>query len=422
MRVHPGLVVAAILVGALTVLADARSSGVRETVRLVWHVENEDRQQVDALEADSPINPASLTKVATSLWALERLGPDHRFETRFASSASLDPSTGVLQGDLVVLGSGDPDFHVENAYLVARALNGLGLSTVRGRLLVDETFWIGWEGGSEKRETDRGRRATLMASRLRDAFDPARWTADTRKYLNEFIARRSIANDAPRVVIEGVPGAHVGLAPSSILLRHRSSSLQRILKRFNAYSNNDIERLGRQLGSGEDLVAFLATRWKVAPSELAFESLSGLGANRMTPRLVVRMLEDFNDTLIGLGLRLEDVLPAVGCDPGTLTHFPQFDDTPAGAVVAKTGTLRKTDGGVAVLAGLAHTARGSMFFCVVAPGSGGRLAQAREAQQRWLLDLIARHGGPLARECGAAVGHSDDDARIEEGTDLKSVP
>jgi D-alanyl-D-alanine carboxypeptidase/D-alanyl-D-alanine-endopeptidase (penicillin-binding protein 4) len=409
--VHPGLVVACILAGALAAPADSRSGSV-ETVRLVWHVETEDGRPVDARDADSPINPASVTKVATSLWALERLGPQHRFETRFASSAPLDPATGVLDGDLVVLGSGDPDFHVENAYLVARALNDLGLRTVRGRLLVDETFWIGWEGGSEKRETNREQRATLMASRLRDALDPARWTGDARQYLNEFIARRGIADDAPRVVVEGAPGAHVGLDPPSILLRHRSSPLRRILKRFNAYSNNDIERLGRQLGGGEDLVAFLAARWKVAPSTLAFESLSGLGTNRMTPRLVVRLLVDFDETLNGLDLRLEDVLPAVGCDPGTLTHFPQLTDEAVGALVAKTGSLMRTDGGVAVLAGVAHTARGSMFFCVVAPGSGRRLAEARQAQQRWLLELIARHGGPQHRECGAAVGHSDDDARI----------
>jgi len=163
-RAHRGWVVASILVGALT-------APIAESVPLVWHVESEDGVALDARDADSPINPASLTKVATSLWALERLGPDHRFGTRFASSATLDPSTGVLEGDLVVLGSGDPDFHVENAYLVARALNDLGLRTVRGRLLVDETFWIGWEGGSERRETDGERRMELLKQCWDDAAD-----------------------------------------------------------------------------------------------------------------------------------------------------------------------------------------------------------------------------------------------------------
>ena len=118
----------------------------------------------------------------------------------------------------------------------------------------------------------------------------------------------------------------------------------------------------------------------------------------MTSRLVVRLLEDFGDTLRAAGLRPEDILPTVGCDPGTLTHYPRLTDRADRALVAKTGTLVKTDGGVAVLAGGAHTARGSLLFCVAAPGSGRRLAQARDAQERWLLDLIERHGGPRSRE------------------------
>ena len=70
---HPGLVVACILAGALAAPADSRSGSV-ETVRLVWHVETEDGRPVDARDADSPINPASVTKVATSLRSEERRG------------------------------------------------------------------------------------------------------------------------------------------------------------------------------------------------------------------------------------------------------------------------------------------------------------------------------------------------------------
>ena len=412
MRFHSGLGVSSLIFGVLTAPAVSWPGSTREGVRLVSYVQAEDGREIESHDPDLPINPASLTKVATSLWALEQLGPDHRFETRFASSASIDATTGVLEGDLVVRGSGDPDFHVENAYLVARALNDLGLSTVRGKLLVDETFWIGWEGGSEKRETDGKRRAAQMATRLRDTLDPARWTADTRRYLKEFVARRGITADAPRVRVEGTPGFHAGAEPSSTLLRHLSGTLQQILKRFNAYSNNDIERLGLQLGTGRDLAAFLAARWDVEPASLQFESLSGLGTNRMTARLVVLLLEDFGQTLRAAGLRPEDLLPTVGCDPGTLTHYPRLTERVAGALVAKTGTLVKTDGGVAVLAGVAHTARGSLRFCVAAPGAGRQLAQARDAQERWLLDLIERHGGPRPAECGATVGHSDAAAGI----------
>ena len=133
----------------------------------------------------------------------------------------------------------------------------------------------------------------------------------------------------------------------------------------------------------------------------------------MTPRLVVRLFDDFARVGERHGLRPEDLLPAIGCDPGTLKHFPRLiEGTAAGGLAAKTGTLATTDGGVAVLAGVAYTAGGPATFCVAAPGAGRELARAREAQETWLLALIARNGGVPARACGAPVRYSDDDARV----------
>ena len=62
--------------------------------RLVWHVETLAGEQVDSRSADEPINPASVVKVATTLWALEKLGPEHRFATRVGQRGALDGSTG----------------------------------------------------------------------------------------------------------------------------------------------------------------------------------------------------------------------------------------------------------------------------------------------------------------------------------------
>jgi D-alanyl-D-alanine carboxypeptidase/D-alanyl-D-alanine-endopeptidase (penicillin-binding protein 4) len=229
-------------------------------VPLVWHVETADGKSLDSREADIPINPASVVKVATTLWALEQLGPDHRFETRFAIRGTLDGTTGVLDGDLVVEGTADPDFHVENAYLVARALNAEGLRTVRGRVLVDDRFWLGWEGGSE-RKTGAGSREVAMATRLRNALDPARWDRRARLLIQEFRARAGIDGEPPAVVVEGTAGGRSGPLDGRVLVVHRSNPLRTTLKRFNSYSNNDIERLGESLGTPEELAGRLRSRW-----------------------------------------------------------------------------------------------------------------------------------------------------------------
>jgi len=214
-------------------------------------------------------------------------------------------------------------------------------------------------------------------------------------------------------VIDGGVGAHSSDAPRSTLLVHRSNPLRQVLKRFNAYSNNDIERLGVLLGPPDALAAMLSDRWELSQDALHIETLSGLGANRMTPRQVVRLLHEFSRASRRLDLRVEDLLPTVGCDPGTLEHFSRFADEPTGSLVAKTGTLTRTDGGIAVLAGIVRTDLGQRFFCVAAPNAGGALGRARAAEQQWLMERIERDGGGRAGDCGDRVGYSDDDIRVE---------
>jgi len=409
-----GSVLLAVLPSALPAASKSKAD---PPVRLVWHVETQGGQSVSTSAGDEPINPASLVKVATSLWALDRLGPDHRFTTTFGTDGHLDAETGVLEGNLIVSGSGDPDFHIENAYLVARELNRHGLKEVRGALLVDGAFWIGWEGGTARRERDPARRVQIMATRLRDAWDTRRWNRKTRQAIDEFVTRRGIdAGGHPRIVIRDPPGPYRGVRPERSLAEHRSNRLQAILKRFNAYSNNDIERLGETLGEATALAGFLAGRWDLAASSLRFETLSGIGSNRLTARQVVRLLGDLRAACRESGLEVGDILPVAGCDPGTLENYPGLNDgATARALVAKTGTLISTDGGVTVLAGFVRTRAGERVFCVAAPGSGANPGRARQAEADWLLDLVTTNGGARPGECGAPVVYSDDDARIRAG-------
>src|SRR6187431_1944803 len=50
--------------------------------------------------------PASNMKILTSATVLDRLGPDYRYRTTFAARGSV--TNGTLNGDLVVIGRGDP--------------------------------------------------------------------------------------------------------------------------------------------------------------------------------------------------------------------------------------------------------------------------------------------------------------------------
>jgi D-alanyl-D-alanine carboxypeptidase/D-alanyl-D-alanine-endopeptidase (penicillin-binding protein 4) len=366
---------------------------------LVWHVENSAGEVLESRRADDPINPASVVKLATSLRALEKLGPGHRFETRFLATGPVDPQSGELRGDLVVAGGADPDFQPENAFLVAAELNRSGLRHVAGSLVVDRSFWTGWEGGSARTVRDPVRRGRKMATRLRRALDPGLWDRSTCRTWRRLAARRSLdPAHPPRVEIRG--GIAVRDDPSgAILLTHRSNPLAVVLRRFDTYSNNDIERLDATTGPAPTLGPWVASRLGLTPEEVRIETSSGLGTNRMTPRQVVALLRELHRTLEEAHMTLEQILPVAGCGPGTLTRFfPGLARTP-GLLVGKTGTLTRTDGGIAVLAGVAATRQGDLFFCVAVPGAGRKLRAARATEERWVLDLVKRHGGGKPRPC-----------------------
>jgi D-alanyl-D-alanine carboxypeptidase/D-alanyl-D-alanine-endopeptidase (penicillin-binding protein 4) len=393
----------------------ARRQRRTRPIDLVWHVETLDGQVVGSHQGDEAINPASVVKIATSLWALERLGPDFRYETRFFARGNVDLEHRTLHGDLIVLGSGDPDFHAENAFLVARALNEIGVERVTGALIVNEKFWIGWENGSAGREADTVRRGMLMAARLRRAFDPRRWDRATRATWHKFAARRGLAvGHPPRVTVVGGVGTDGDPSQGSMLVVHRSQPLVEILRRFDCYSNNDIERIAEGLGSVDELADLVAARCAVPRGEVEFETASGLGSNRLTPHIIVRLLLEFRSTCQRLGLPVEAVLPMAGCDPSTVSEFfPLLAGEPnTASVVAKTGTLTNTDGGVTVLAGFAHTAHGEFVFCVAAPHAARRLRSARRAEQRWVVGFLDQNGGAQPRPCAAPLPFPDADANV----------
>jgi D-alanyl-D-alanine carboxypeptidase/D-alanyl-D-alanine-endopeptidase (penicillin-binding protein 4) len=89
--------------------------------------------------AGQPMNPASAIKLVTSYAALELLGPAYRWTTEAYAAGAL--SDGVLEGDLVLKGRGDPKLTLENFWLLLRGLRSRGLREIRGDLVLDRTYF-----------------------------------------------------------------------------------------------------------------------------------------------------------------------------------------------------------------------------------------------------------------------------------------
>ncbi|HHS89478.1 MAG TPA: D-alanyl-D-alanine carboxypeptidase/D-alanyl-D-alanine-endopeptidase [Rhodobacteraceae bacterium] len=91
----------------------------------------------ELLEAHNPLlalPPASVTKSLTAQYALEALGPTHRFHTRLIATGAI--TNGRLDGDLLLVGGGDPHLDTNDLAEMVEALKAAGLRRVNGRFLV----------------------------------------------------------------------------------------------------------------------------------------------------------------------------------------------------------------------------------------------------------------------------------------------
>ena len=90
-----------------------------------------------AHNAQLPVNPASLAKLLTTMAALDLLGPAWTWTTPVWVQGIVND--GVLEGSLVIKGSGDPKLVVERVWLLLRRVQQLGVREIRGDIVLDRS-------------------------------------------------------------------------------------------------------------------------------------------------------------------------------------------------------------------------------------------------------------------------------------------
>ena len=339
---------------------------------------------VAAQSIDEKFNPASSVKLATALAALQTFGPEHRFLTSVWSAGTIDKTNGTLTGDLIITGR-DPSFHYEHAVMLARELNALGIRTVNGNLIVAPGFTMNFDWSAKH-----------SGEEFRTTFDAARRSGNaTRVWIEErtLVSDNQSLSSVPSVVITGE--VQVGSAPAGAmpLLVHKSGKLVDVLKALLCYSNNFMaERIGESLGGPQTIRAGLVDKLKINPDEISMASTSGLGVNRFTPRAMMKILRGLRQELQKNKLTLSDILPVAGIDPGTLEDR-YTDPTERGSVIAKTGTLVRTDGGASSLVGQMKTKSGRVVLFVIL-NQHGNVVRFRQNQDGIVAAIQNTLGGP----------------------------
>jgi D-alanyl-D-alanine carboxypeptidase/D-alanyl-D-alanine-endopeptidase (penicillin-binding protein 4) len=84
-----------------------------------------------------PMNPASTMKLLTTYAALHLLGPAYTWRTEAFATGAL--RRDVLEGDLIVRGSGDPKLVIENLWLMIQRIRSYGIREIRGDVVLDRS-------------------------------------------------------------------------------------------------------------------------------------------------------------------------------------------------------------------------------------------------------------------------------------------
>lgn len=96
-------------------------------------------QTILQYHADTPLIPASTTKLLTSYTALKQLGPFYHFKTRIY--AMQEPKDGTIAGNIWVKSDGDCFLVAEKAWTLARKLKQAGVRRIEGGVYVDDSFF-----------------------------------------------------------------------------------------------------------------------------------------------------------------------------------------------------------------------------------------------------------------------------------------
>ncbi len=122
--------------GSLAPLAELQTHGARVSA-LIVRLDN--GKEIAAIGPDTPLAPASVSKLYVTAAALNRWGPSYQFRTRLLATGSIHH--GVIEGDLIFMGAGDPGLGNTELWQLAHNLAEQGIYRVTGDLIVNASYF-----------------------------------------------------------------------------------------------------------------------------------------------------------------------------------------------------------------------------------------------------------------------------------------
>jgi D-alanyl-D-alanine carboxypeptidase/D-alanyl-D-alanine-endopeptidase (penicillin-binding protein 4) len=377
----------AVLIAVLLALfpASAQAAGLTSTLSRqmgragassgAYVVDLDTGRQLYAKRADVRRMPASVEKLYTTATAMLLYGTEGHLTTSVLAP-SLPDETGVIDGDLVLKGGGDPTFGTAQANQLAQKLVRGGLTRVLGRVVGDETAFDPFRGVPSSHyllTSDVGPLSALSYNHGRSGKRRPYWQSSPPSFVADQFAR---ALKKRGVKIGAKARAGRATAGMEALSEWDSPTIAAIAHQMLPPSDNymaemlikDIGAAYGDAGSTSDGAAVvrstLASHFKITPTVVDGSGLSRL--DRTSPREVVKLLAGVADD------------PEAG---------PSFDS--ALAVVGRTGTVYNRMRGTAAQdrchtkTGTLHDVSSLVGYCTTVTGRRVAFAFLMNRIQPW---------------------------------------
>ena len=332
-------------------------------------------------------HPASTTKLFTAATALAKLGPNYRFITSLYAVTRTDAQ---IIDNIYLKGKGDPILQTEDLIELCDSLVQTGVKTIKGDIVVDETFFDTVREGPGWMWDDKPFKMSALSIRN---LEPDKHAENRAMACGHFL--KDQLTQAGISVKGNVVSGKVPTDGESVV-EHLSPPLSHIVKSMNKPSDNWIaEMLFKTIGAevkgepgtwrkGREAIGEFLN--EITDGQNTFRFVDGSGLSRynllnteLLTKLLVYMYNNFE-----LMPEFTASLPIAGVD-GTLRN--RMQGLYAEKVLrAKTGTLS----GVSALAGYTRTADGKVLtFGILISHYVGSSATARGIQDS-LGDILTK--------------------------------
>ena len=375
--------------------------------------------KVNGANVDMRIRLASVSKLITSLWAVEKLGVNYKYETKIY----------IKGNNLHIQGSYDPFLGNEKMFYLISQLNELGYNKFE-TITFDKNVIINPDVQYESDEYPTINSVT-MGKFLKYYFNTKSWSVDTKdEYANFFTMAKK---DKFRKEVEFEVGnvKMVGNNPflndnTTRVLTLSSPELYKYLKQMNIKSNNYVaETVFRQNGGIPNFSKYLIERFNFTLEQIRFFSGSGLpitiegirNDNYATCNVVLDLVSALKAEVEKQGKKIEDLVAVPGSDGGTFRNRIISEDY-KNSFVAKTGTLMHTS----ALAGAMFTKKGFSYFGIFNQSTD--ISGSKITQNAIVKSIMTEMGGPqyFNYEVEAFHTYNGDNLKMfEEETDFTSV-